>query len=222
MLVKPFYGRTFFDADKGGGGDGGNGDPEGGKPDGDGENSNANPGGQQGEYEFTPITSEAELAGWKANVRKAIAADVRKDIEAEQQRKEAEAERERERESQEAKGEFDKVKVSLESERDEARDELGKAQATVEAYDEIAKAQVEAGRNELPDEALEDFPADAEPLEQLRWLESRKALVAKLVPANGNPNGKPRVPATPTPNGKPDEITDEEKAARNRKFARSF
>lgn len=69
----------------------------------------------------------------------------------------------------------------------------------VERYAELATKQVEERKKALPAEALEDFPKDGDPLDQLAWIEARSELVAKLVPQTGN---GPKLPITPQPNNR--------------------
>ena len=107
----------------------------------------------------------------------------------------------RTRADQEAKGQYEAAKQALEGERDTAKRERDELAQRVEKYEGIAKKQVEALKGDLPGEATEDFPADADPVTQLEWLESRKALIAKLAPATQG-TGHPRVPPTPQPQGR--------------------
>lgn len=117
-----------------------------------------------------------------------------------------------------AKGDFEKVKTDLETERDTAKTERDGLAQKVTAYEALTTTRVAALKAELPAEAVEDFPADGDPLDQLTWLEGRKALVEKLAPASGDT--KPRVPATPPANGKPNGLTKEQQEAVNRQYRR--
>ncbi len=159
------------------------------------KSQDANAGGEQGGG-FNPITSEGELSAYKASLRKSIADEFER-----KQREKDDAEtRNRERLEQEKRGEFDKVRQSLETERDEAKAALADRDAKVASYEKLATKRVEAVKAGIPAEALEDFPDDADALEQLTWLEGRAALLAKLIPA-GTATGGGRVMATPQPQG---------------------
>lgn len=95
-----------------GDGDGGGGGAE------NSGNTNAKPGGQQGDPpEFKAITTEAELATYKADLRKNIANEVRTTLEAEFKQKQtdqaAAEQRTRDEADAKAKGDFDKVETAL-------------------------------------------------------------------------------------------------------------
>ncbi len=119
----------------------------------------------------------------------------------EQAAKDREAEEKRQRDEQAKRGEFDEIRKELEGKLTAADSEKQTLTQKVEKYEAIAKKQVEALKGDLPGEATEDFPAEADPVTQLEWLESRKALIAKLAPATQQ-NQHPRVPATPKPQGR--------------------
>ncbi len=170
--------------------------------------NNPESGGKQDENPgFKPITTEAELASYKDGLRKSIAADVRKQFEADQSKKEADAKAEADRKEAEARGEFDTVKQSLAKERDDAKAELAAVLEKIGKYEGITTTRIDALKAELPKEVLDKFPADADPLDQLVWLEDMADLVAKLSPSNGT---KSRTPETPKANGQTG--TDVEKA----------
>lgn len=158
----------------------------------------AHAGGEQGEG-FKPITSEAELSAYKATLRKSIADEFER-----KQRDKDEAEtRNRERLEQEKRGEFAQVRQSLETERDEAKAALADRDARVEAYEKLAAARVESLKVDLklPEEVLKRFPADAEILAQLAWLEEQGDLATVYRTEGGRPTNGARVPATPQSQG---------------------
>lgn len=158
----------------------------------------AHAGGEQGEG-FKPITSEAELSAYKATLRKSIADEF--------ERKQAEKERsenaDRLRVEQEAKGEFDKVKQSLIEERDAVKSDKDAMAAKVASYEKLAAARVESLKVDLklPEEVLKRFPADAEILAQLAWLEEQGDLATVYRTEGGRPTNGARVPATPQSQG---------------------
>lgn len=201
MLTKPFYGRVFFTTDGGANaGNSGKADetPDGSKPDG------SKP--ADAPDEFKPITSESELAAWKGRTKKAIIEEVKADLLREQEQRDADAKAEADRKAAEDRGAFEEVKQSLTKERDDAKAAETELRGKVDRYEALTKSRVDAIKGELPAEAVEDFPAEADAIDQLEWLDGRKALLAKLAPAAVNGNGHPRVPPTPPPGGpvKPD------------------
>lgn len=113
-------------------------------------------------------------------------------------KREQDAKAEADRKAAEDRGAFDEVKQSLTKERDDAKAAETDLRAKVEKYEALTKTRVDAIKGELPAEATEDFPADADALDQLTWLEGRKTLLAKLTPATTQ---HPRVPATPAAQG---------------------
>jgi hypothetical protein len=223
MLTKPNYGRLFFEADKGDGESGGSKKDESaaGK-----ESQDAQPGGEQGETGFKPITSEAELSQWKSNTRKLIADEVRSRLDEERQKQDEEAKQARERDEAEKRGEFDKVRVSLETERDTFKATAATLAERVEQYESLAMKRVDALKDELklPDEVMKRFPADADALAKLSWLEEQGELAKLYRTQQGGPKDGVKHPETPDANGngKPLELTKEQQAALDRQFARSF
>lgn len=206
MLFKPYAPRTFFDTDgEGGGGSATTPAPVAG--------TTPNPAetGEPAKVTFTPeqqqfvdmMIGEARLHGKKT--AEADAADKERQRLADQERAEAEA-----------RGEFEQVKQSLITERDAIRTELDTVKEKVARYDELAKGQVESAKKGYPAEALVDFPTDADPLDQLTFLDQRQQFLAGLGIKFENGESKPptpRVPATPTLQGDP---AKEDAAARAR------
>ncbi len=150
--------------------------------------------------EKAPVTFTAE----QQSVLDKLIGDARKDGKTIAERAatdaKAQADADRLRVEQEAKGEFDKVKQSLIEERDAVKTDKNEMAAKVASYEKLALKRVEAVKAGIPAEALDDFPDDADALEQLTWLEGRAALLAKLIPAGAATNGA-RVPATPQSQG---------------------
>ncbi len=163
-----------------------------------GTNDDANSGGKQ-EESFKPITSEAELITYKETLRKNIAADVRRTIEADLKAK-ADAEKEdarktREADDAKAKGDFEKVEAQLRSDLETTKTEATRLQGENDQLREAVNGSLETRVKELPEpvrKTLDDtFPAD-EVLARLNWLnktsvqELIKAHVEKADPARGN------------------------------------
>lgn len=215
MLVKPVFGRLFFSPDDGSGGGGGG---AGGQP----TPTTAPPAdpatppttGEPAKVTFTPEQQAAidALIGTARKEGKAAAEKAANDAK-------AAADAERARNEAEAKGEFETVKTSLVKERDDAIGERDGLKAKVESYEKLAAARVEEAKKALPAEALEDFPADADPLAQLEWLTAREKLIASL---GIKPNGEatPKLPKTPgASEGKPGP-TKEQEAELRRQYKR--
>lgn len=172
----------------------------------DPQNPTANPDdaqpGVQGDQGFKPMT-EAEQSAWKDSVRKSIVADVRKQMQDEQDERDAKAKKDAEDKAAIERGEAQKVideqartLITLTTERDELAAKLA-------AVEERAAKRVETLKSALPEEAVEDFPSDIDALTQEAWLEERQALVSKLVPAGTTKPGNGPNPKAGEP-GKPD------------------
>lgn len=193
MLRKPAYGRIFFEADNGDAG---------------GNTSGTDAATTTSTTATPPSTGESDAVTFSDAQQKEInrligkarqeGRDAEKQVNATaEQERQAEAARQAEIE----KGNFEKVKTDLETERDGFKTERDQLTAKVDRYEALTKTRVDAIKGELPAEAVEDFPADADAIDQLEWLEGRKALLAKLAPAAAQGNGHPRVPATPPAQG---------------------
>jgi hypothetical protein len=144
----PFLSPPGDDSGGGGNSDGGNAD------DGKGKNDdNANSGGNQ-EGSFKPITSEAELAQYKADLRKNIAADLRKSIadelKADQDRKAEDDRKKREADDLKAKGEFETVEKQLRTDLETAGGERDRLKEENDQLRAAMKTGVEAQWKELP------------------------------------------------------------------------
>ncbi len=195
MLRKPDYGRLFF-YETPAGTEAGSGNPPAATTPPATTHPTATPPSTEGSG---PVTFTAEQ---QAAINKLIG-DARKEgrTSAEQAAADAETARQAEatRQADIAKGDFEKVKTDLESERDGFKTERDTLAGKVERYEALTKSRVDAIKGELPAEATEDFPAEADAIDQLEWLDGRQKLLAKLAPATQQ-NGHPRVPATPPPN----------------------
>ncbi len=153
------------------------------------------PDGKQGEQGFKPIESEAELSAWKDGVRKSIAADVRKQLQDEQDAKDAKAKKDAEDKAAVERGEAQKVideqagkLTATESERDTLK-------AENEAITAYFTAQYDAAIKELPEVITAFAPAeDASFAVKSDWLTKAQAQAAKIdgttTPGN-RPNPKP-------------------------------
>jgi hypothetical protein len=195
MLRKPAYGRIFFEADSG------------------------NTAGNTATTDATtttsttatpPSTGESDAVTFTDAQQKEInrligkARSEGKTV-AEQAAAQAEQDRQAEaaRQAEIEKGNFEGVKASLEQERDGFKSERDTLAGKVDRYEALTKTRVDAIKGELPAEAVEDFPAEADAIDQLEWLDGRQKLLAKLAPAVANGSGHPRVPATPAAQGQP-------------------
>jgi hypothetical protein len=137
----------MFDGENGAGGDGTNSNDAGKNDD------NANSGGNQ-EGSFKPITSEAELAQYKADLRRNIAADLRKsiadDLKADQDRKAEDDRKKREADDAKKAGDFEKVETQLRTDLDAAKSEATSLKAENDQLREAMKVGVEAQWKDLP------------------------------------------------------------------------
>jgi hypothetical protein len=128
-------------------------------------------------------------------------------------KKQAEDEAERKRQTE--AGEFDKVRASLETERDGVKAERDALKETVANYETVIGPIVDERFKAL--EALGDkdilaaYPKDADALAKLAWLDDPR-LKPLLARADDDPTNVRRFPRTPRPNdGKPS-VEDEKRA----------
>ena len=139
---------------------------------------------------------------------------------------EAKAQEDKAREQDEAvkRGEFEKVKTGLETERDTAKTEADTLKDRVEQYEALAAKRVDALKDELklPDEVMKRFPDDADSLVKLTWLEEQGELAKLYRTEGGGPKDGVKLPKTPDANGTVPEMTKEQQAAYDRQFVRSF
>jgi hypothetical protein len=204
----------------GGGGGAGNGD-------GNANANHADSGGQQGDGKggegFKPITSEAELSAYKADLRKNIAAELRKsiadDLKAEQDRKAEDDRKKRDADDLKAKGQFEQVETTLRTDLKTAQDEATVLKAENDQLRAAMKTGVEAQWKDLP-AALQiagKFLAEDDVLG--RWTYLNDADVQKQIKdaQKGDPaTGNGRNPKGGANDGKPDvsKITEELRALR--------
>lgn len=174
MLRKPIYGRLFFDADAGNGEGGGAGSGE----------SGDKPNGEKPAAPTYSDEQQRDIDRRIAAARRQAEADAKARLEQTAAEK-AEAERvERERKAAEERGEFDKVRQSLEAERDTFKTDAQAKAERLERYEAVigplVAERLEAVKAASPDVA-EGFPKDADTLSQLDWLNDprTKALIAQ-------------------------------------------
>jgi hypothetical protein len=200
MLTKPYFARVFFDPDDDAGAGAGKTDDKSkqseAKSDGKSDTTVTSP-PDEGSPKFT--LTQAELDARMAAARKEgksaaekAAADAQTAAQAERERKEAEE-----------RGEFHKVRESLESERDTAKSEADSLKSRVEQYEQLMQRQLASRKAELklPEEIMKRFPADADVLTQLEWLEEKAADIAIIRAEQGGPANGIIHPKTPLPNG---------------------
>lgn len=186
------YGALFFDADdaSGGGGD----KPEGDKP--------ADPLGT-----LTPEQRKA-IDGQIAAARRQAEADARRKHDEAAAKAKADADAEIERKRLEAAGEYDKVRVALESERDTTKAERDAIKADLDAYAGIVESYLTEREKQIEGiaELKAGYPKDATPLERLRWLDdprTKAALAAATAKADATQTlyRQAAGTTTPKPNG---------------------
>jgi hypothetical protein len=141
------------------------------------------------------IRREREARKVEEDARKAAEAELAKFRTAEQER---EAARKKAEEDEAIKrGEFEKLANERATAIESLTGERDGYKTKVDRYAAIAAKQVEERLKALPDEAKEDFPKDADALDQLAWVDARAQLVAKLTPQTG---AGVRLPITPQAN----------------------
>lgn len=159
-------------------------------------------------------------------VNKLVAAARKEGREAaEQAAKEAAkaAESESERQGQIQRGEFEKAQEGYKAQIASITAEKEALAASIARYEALTQARVTSLRSGIPEEAMEDFPSDADGLSQLEWLENRANLLAKLKVGSGDSSGNgspPRPPATPPEEKPPKDITEAQKKAISASYKR--
>lgn len=175
--------------------------------------------------EFT-AEQQKVINDWIAKERKKAEEDAAARIKAQADEAKRKADADAERKRQEAAGEFDQVKASLESERDSAvteRDAIKAERDRLHAYvtadvASVAKAVTDAAKDNGAAKILLGFhPGDEASVEQLlTWTEKAKAqlpeLIATPAPRGNGPNPKPA--------DRPDPIDVKKEAARKAKALR--
>jgi hypothetical protein len=208
MLFKPTYSRLFFDADADGSGGAGNGE------------------GDKGGDATKPKTVEfsdeqqSEVNKRIAAARRQAEADAKARFEKDATDR-AEAERvEKERKDAEAAGEFDKVRTSIETERDTFKTRAETAEAKAGEYEKLITPIVTERLDRLKAasaEVAKGFPAEASVLDQLAWLDDprTKALIAAQATTNDKFRSHVNTP-NPNTNAKPSD--DEARRAQARTY----
>ena len=136
--------------------------------------------------------ADAELAKFRAEKAEADAAKAKAD--------EEEATK---------KGEFEKLANERAEKLTAATADLKAKDERIAAYEAALKPLVESLKESVGKDGaewLDGFPEQAEPLDQMTWLNDRAAFKAKVSPADPT---KPKFPATPRPNanGQPNIIS---------------
>ncbi|MDQ3167815.1 MAG: hypothetical protein M3P94_04100 [Chloroflexota bacterium] len=161
---------------------------------------------------FTP-EQEAELNRRMVAARREGEADGKKKVESSVTAKAEDERKERERKEAEARGEFDKVKSDLTSERDTAKAEATSLKAENDQLRAFFDGQVAAALRTLPD-ALKDFDPgpDAPFAARASWLEKAQKRAAELGESTGGNRGNGW---DPKPSGRGElSIEDEKRAIR--------
>ncbi len=124
---------------------------------------------------------------------------------------------------QEAKGQYEAAKQSLEGERDTAKTDAATLKTQIDAANVVIAEQVESLKGDLPKELLTDYPADVTPLDQLVWLkrEAARFEVAKAA-AGVTTTNVTRLVATPAAVGQASGVTKEQQAAIDRQYRVGF
>lgn len=138
----------------------------------DGKNDDhANPGGNQGES-FTPITSEAELAQYKADLRKNIAADLRKsiadDLKAQQDTKAEDERKAREADEAKKRGEFETVETQLKTDLEAAKADAMRLTGENDRLKAAMASGVDVRWKEMPERVQKLYKGEAEDV-LARW-----------------------------------------------------
>ena len=107
------------------------------------------------EKEFKPITSEAELTAYKVDLRKNIAAELRKslkaELDAEHTKSEEAAKKQKELDDATARGEFETVKTKLETDLKTAADDVIRMTAEIGQLQDALKSGLTEGWAALPE-----------------------------------------------------------------------
>jgi multidrug efflux pump subunit AcrA (membrane-fusion protein) len=120
------------------------------------------------------------------------------DAKAEREEQEAAARKEAERKAAEDRGEFDKVRQSIEAERDTFKGKAESAEAELERYRKTFAPSVETGWTDFPDELKDAYDgADDDTLAKAafmaKWEKTAERLRAQGATERGNPPNPNRV-----------------------------
>jgi hypothetical protein len=146
------------------------------------------------------------------------------------------AQEEADRKKLEAEGNYEEASKKLLSRAEEAEQKLTDAETKNARYADLVKSQIDRLKAEVPEEALKGFNPEADPLDQITFLQDRKEIVDALLPASKRKKegeeGAEGDPAKKLPNAgegdtKPSkEQSDEERKkwedARRAQMAREF
>jgi hypothetical protein len=113
-----------------------------------------------------------------AAARRDTEAAVKQRIESEQAEKKRLEDESRERDEATKRGEFDKVKTSLEGERDTFKSQAETEKQRAERAIALLTGQIKSRVDALPDRLKDTFPKDADPLEQIEWLDDPRTVEA--------------------------------------------
>ena len=190
LLLFPLFALLNLFSDGSGGGGEGNGDP----PEGDGKKPEGD--GSKPKVGFSE-DQQREVNRMLARERKAERDRALADAKAEADRKAEEDRKARERADAEAKGDFEKVKSDLTTERDTIAGERDDLKARYDRALAIITPQVEADWKDLPEEVTALYEgADDDILAKAAHLHRTKALREKLAGT-----AKPGNPRNPTVDG---------------------
>lgn len=151
---------------------------------------------------------EAEINRRMAATRKATEADVKKRFETEAEERKRLAAEQAERDKQIAAGEFDKVKADLEAKLTAATTDIESHKARADRAIALLAGRVEEQVKTLTErdaELAKAFPADADVLDQIAWLEdprTKRVLTAEPATATFR---QPRTPSPAGSNGQDDD-----------------
>lgn len=144
--------------------------------------------------EFT-AEQQAKVNDIEARVRKDTEDRVRAALkaEADETKRKADADAQRKRDAD--AGEFDKVRQSLESERDTAKASLDAANAELETLRTYVTADIKAALKDLPKALLAFDPGDDAPIQaRLDWLTKAKTSATELGGERQRGNGPDKKP----------------------------
>lgn len=145
------------------------------------------------------------IDGRIAAARRQAEADAKKRIEAEAEERRKAEETDRERKAAAERGEFDTVRASLETERDTIKGERDALTERIGKYDAALKPVIEGQLKtlqEIDKDAAAGFPAEADALVQLDWLnDPRTQRLMQSAADKRTALDRNRLPGTPPVNG---------------------
>lgn len=135
-----------------------------------------------------PIMTEEELTAYKADLRRNLLADVRRQVREEEDAAAKKARQEREEAEAKARGDFEVVENQLRVDLASAEEEAQKLRETNQRFTDVVNRMLEDQWNPLPEEIREMYTgADDDVLAKLDFLPRARRLVERFTSSSETP-----------------------------------